>query len=89
VLGPDRRLCDGEGRALARFDAALPVEREQELAADGAFEYLCDTGNLYGSGGDVLFHTSPGSEVWIFHNPDRAQAAPPGPASFGLNYTLY
>lgn len=89
VMGQDRMLCDGRGRPLARFEAALPPEVEARLRSDGAFEYLIDTGNLYGRGGDVLLHTNPHSEVWVFSNPERGGEGEPGPLGFGLNYTLY
>ena len=87
VLGEARVLCDGLGRALACFDAELPAVRARQLVGDGMLEYLCATGNILG-GGDVIYYTNPGSDVWVFHNPERA-AAPAPTVGFPPNYTLY
>jgi hypothetical protein len=89
LLGQARALCDGAGRLVARLDAALPPQVEKDLSVGQPLEYLCASGNILGKGdGDIIIYTNPGSDIWVFHNPDRA-CVTPAPLGTELNFTLY
>ena len=79
VIAQTRAMFDGSGKKMATFD--VPWTRGTEMQSY--------RGDMTGDGiPDVVFHTDPGQEVYIFRN-DKGRKIPDSPLGTGLNVTLY